>query len=154
MGRHAGFIALATGIGSGAETIIVPESSTSEEEIIATLKKGVDRKKLFSVIIVAEGSTIGGAHVIAEKVGAVVGKDKTRVAVIGHLQRGGSPTAADRMLASRLGYGAVNALLEGKSNIMIGIQNNNLSYVPFDDAINKRKDLNQDVLKMAAILSK
>mgnify|MGYP000017215530 CR=1 FL=1 len=153
MGRHAGFIALATGIGSGAETILVPESKTSEEEIIATLKKGVDRKKLFSVIIVAEGSSFGGAHQIAEKVGSVIGKHKTRVAVIGHLQRGGAPSAADRMLASRLGYGAVNALLEGQSNIMIGVQNDKLEYVPFSDAINKTKPLNEDILKMAEILA-
>ena len=153
MGRHAGFIALATGIGSGAETILVPESTTSEEEIIATLKKGVDRKKLFSVIIVAEGSSFGGAHQIAKKVSAVIGEDKTRVAVIGHLQRGGSPSAADRMLASRLGYGAVNALLDGKSNIMIGIQNDKIAYVPFSDAINKSKSLNHDLLNMSVILS-
>jgi len=153
MGRHAGFIALATAIGSGAETVIVPESTTSQEDIIETLKKGVNRKKLFSVIIVAEGSTIGGAHAIAEKVASIVGKDKTRVAVIGHLQRGGAPSASDRMLASRLGYGAVNALLDGKSNVMIGIQNQNLSYTPFDDAIEKKKPLNEDVLDMSKILS-
>lgn len=153
MGRHAGFIALATGIGSGAETIIVPESKTSEEEIIATLKKGVERKKLFSVIIVAEGSPIGGAHKIAEKVSAVIGKDKTRVAVIGHLQRGGAPSAVDRMLASRLGYGAVNALLAGQSNVMVGIQDRNIVYVPFHDAINKKKPLSQDILDMSVILS-
>jgi len=153
MGRHAGFIALATAIGSGAETVIVPENNISEEEIIETLKKGVNRKKLFSVIIVAEGSTIGGAHAIAKKVGSVVGKEKTRVAVIGHLQRGGAPSAADRMLASRLGYGAVNALLEGKSNVMIGIQNHNLSFTPFEDAIEKKKPLNEDILEMSKILS-
>ena len=153
MGRHAGFIALATGIGSGAETILVPNSSTSEEEIIATLKKGVDRKKLFSVIIVAEGSSFGGAHQIAKKVDAVIGEDKTRVAVIGHLQRGGAPSASDRMLASRLGYGAVNALLSGKSNVMIGVQNDQLSCIPFEDAINKTKPLNQDILDMSIILA-
>ena len=130
----------------------MPESTTSEEEIIATLKKGVDRKKLFSVIVVAEGSSFGGAHQIAEKVSAVIGKDKTRVAVIGHLQRGGSPSAADRMLASRLGYGAVNALLEGKSNVMIGIQNDKLVYVPFADAIHKSKPLNEDLLNMLSLI--
>jgi len=153
MGRHAGFIALATAIGSGAETVIVPENKISEEEIIETLKKGVNRKKLFSVIIVAEGSSNGGAHAIAEKVGAIVGKEKTRVAVIGHLQRGGAPSAADRMLASRLGFGAVNALLDGKSNVMIGIQNQNVTYTPFEDAIQKKKHLNKDILNMSKILS-
>jgi len=153
MGRHAGFIALATGVGSGAQTILVPESNTSEEEIIATLKKGVDRKKLFSVIIVAEGSSFGGAHQIADKVASVIGKDKIRVAVIGHLQRGGAPSASDRMLASRLGYSAVNALLDGKSNVMVGVQNDKIVFVPFDDAINKSKELNEDILEMSMILS-
>ncbi len=153
MGRHAGFIALSTGIGSGAASVLVPERSKSIEDLISMLKKGANRKKLFSLVIVAEGNKIGGATEIAQKVKEQFDYYDSKVAIIGHLQRGGAPSGFDRVLASRLGFGAVEALINGESNVMIGLQNNAIAYTPFKAAISKHKDLNEDLLKMAEILA-
>jgi len=117
MGRHAGFIALNTGIGSGAGNFFLPEEEEPLEEFISWLKKSSRRKKLFNLIIVAEGNTEGGATAIAEKVKKEVPEFDTKVTIIGHLQRGGSPSSMDRVLASRLGYSAVTALLEGTGDV-------------------------------------
>jgi len=153
MGRHAGFIGLSTGIGSGASIVMIPETETTIDEIVTMLKKSAKKNKLFSLVIVAEGNKNGGAAEIAEKVTQKYANFDTRITIIGHLQRGGSPTAADRVLASKLGYGAVEAALAGKKNIMIGEVNGKLTYIPFDDAINKTKALDQDLVKMAHILA-
>ncbi|MEL6922611.1 MAG: 6-phosphofructokinase [Bacteroidota bacterium] len=152
MGRHSGFIALSTGIGSGAGCVLIPETDTSVEELVENLKKGYKRKKLFSLVIVAEGNKNGGAMEIATKVREKFDYD-SKVTIIGHLQRGGSPTAADRVLASQLGYAAVEALINGKSNIMVGLENSEVTYVPFKDAIKKSKHINKHMLKLAEILA-
>lgn len=153
MGRHAGFIALSTGISSGAANVMIPEKDIDIEELVNVLKKGANRKKLFSLVIVAEGNKNGGAAEIAEKVKAMFDYYDTKIAIIGHLQRGGSPTAADRMLASELGYAAVEGLLKGKRNVMVGIVNNRIQYTAFQKAISSTKDLNKDHVRMAEILA-
>jgi 6-phosphofructokinase 1 len=153
MGRHSGFIALNTAIAGGAGGILVPEKDYTITDIIKSLKKGVQRNKLFSIIIVAEGNKLGSVQQIAEKVKAEYDYYDTRVAIIGHLQRGGSPTFSDRVLASRLGFAAVEALLQGKKGCMIGITNDLISHTPFEEAIAKQKNLNAELLNLGYILS-
>jgi len=152
MGRHSGYIALYTGIGSGAGTVLLPETNTSNEELANILNKAAKRGKLFSVVVVAEGNKSGNAAEVAAKVSKLLPNHETKVAVIGHLQRGGSPTSFDRMLASRLGYEAVNALMAGKGNTTVGLVNNKVAFTPFDKAIGGEKPLPQDMVKMAEIL--
>ena len=152
MGRHAGYIALYTGLGSGASTIFIPETITSIEDLIDKLKESSKRNKLFNMVVVAEGNENGNAMDIAAKVKEHYGFE-ARVTILGHLQRGGAPTALDRVLATRLGYCAVRALMEGDKNIALGIINDKLSKTPFADAISKKKDMNRDLLDMANILS-
>lgn len=153
MGRHAGFIALHSAIGSGAAGVMIPENQYDIEDLILHLKKAAKRNKPFGIIIVAEGNKQGGAAEIARLVQERIENYDTKVTVIGHLQRGGAPTCIDRVLASRLGYEAVNALIEGRSNVMVGILNNELSFTPFDDAISKNKPVNESLMKMAQILA-
>jgi 6-phosphofructokinase 1 len=153
MGRNSGFIALNTGIGSGAGCILIPEIDSNIDELVEVLRKGARRKKLFSVVIVAEGNKYGGATEIAERVQEAFDHYDTKVAIIGHLQRGGSPSALDRVLASRLGFGAVEAIIAGKSNCMVGIINNKIKHTPFVDAITKNKHPNKDLVRMAEILA-
>lgn len=153
MGRHAGFIALSTAIGSGAGSVMIPEIDTSIEKLVDTLKKFAKRKKLFSVVIVAEGNKSGGAAEIAAAVQKEFDFYDTKVTIIGHLQRGGSPTCLDRVLASRLGFAAVESLVEGRENVMVGIINNQVSYTPFEEAIQDVKPVNPDLVRMAEILA-
>ena len=153
MGRDAGYIALNTGIGSGAETIFLPETDTLVDDFIKLLKMASKRKKLLNLVIVAEGNKNGSAITIAEKVSNKYSEIDTRVTIIGHLQRGGSPSCRDRVLASRLGYSAVYALVDGKTDMAIGVVNNKISFTPFAEATSKHKDLNDDLLKMAEILA-
>lgn len=154
MGRHAGFIALHSAISGGAGGVMVAEHPYSATSLIDSLKKAARRrKKLFSLIIVAEGNTEGGAEAIAEKVRKELPSFDTKVTVIGHVQRGGSPTSRDRILASRLGFAAVNFLLEGVSGCMVGTMKGEIALTPFDDAINKRKTIDADLIEMAKILS-
>lgn len=152
MGRHSGYIALYTGIGSGAGYVLLPEKTSTIEDLVQQLRQSVKRKKLFSLVIVAEGHPLGGAMQIAEKVSAQFDYYDTKVAIIGHLQRGGSPTAADRILASRLGHGAVEALLTGRHGEAIGIKNNEIMFTPFDQAIRQDKRFPQDLIEMLGIL--
>ena len=153
MGRHSGFLALDTGIGTGAGGIVIPEKETQIEDLIQLLKRNATRKKLFSVIIVSEGNKMGGAPEIAAIINKRFTNFDTRVTVIGHLQRGGSPSCMDRVLASRLGYEAINALLDNKLNIMVGIVNNKVNYTSFKKAINKSKPIDLQLLEMAEILA-
>ena len=153
MGRHSGYIALHTGIASGAGNILVPEKQNSIADLLVTLKRGSKRGKLFSLVIVAEGNTTGNAHEIADKVKIEIPNTDIKVTVIGHLQRGGSPTARDRVLASRLGYAAINCLKEGKHGHAIGVINDLISYTSFEDSITKQKVLNNDLVAMAQILA-
>ena len=153
MGRHAGFIALNTAIGSGAGSVMIPETETSIDDLINQLKTGAKRKKLFSLIIVAEGNKNGGAMEIAAKVKEKFDYYDTKVTIIGHLQRGGSPTCMDRVLASRLGHSAVEGLLAGKQGVMVGLQHETVEFVNFEDAIGHHKALNEGLVKMAEILA-
>ncbi len=152
MGRHSGFIALNTGIGSGAGNVLIPESDFSLDDLVTNLKKGAKRKKLFSLVIVAEGNKNGDATEIARKIKEKFDYYDIKVAIIGHLQRGGSPTCLDRVLASRLGFAAVEALIKGEKNIMVGIVNNKVKYTTFNDAVNKEKSMDRDLLQMTYIL--
>jgi 6-phosphofructokinase 1 len=153
MGRDAGFIALRSGIAVGAEDILVPETQTSLEDLIAKLEQGRRKNKTSGIIIVAEGDDCGGAIEVAARVKEKLTQYETRVAIIGHLQRGGNPTCMDRVLASRLGYAAVEGLLKGESCVMAGQVNNKVVYVPFEKATKHHQDINRSLLEMAHILS-
>lgn len=153
MGRNSGFIALHTGIGSGAGKIFLPETDTSVDYIEKFLKKSIKAKKLFNLVIVAEGNKNGNAMEIAAKVKEHVPEFDVKVTIIGHLQRGGSPTCFDRVLASRLGYNAVLSLIEGRSGMAIGLLNDKISYTPFKDAIEKSKLPDEELIRMSNILS-
>ena len=153
MGRDAGFIALRSGIGVGAEAILVPETETYIDQLIDKLQRGWERQKSSSIIIVAEGDDAGGAYAVAEKVKAKFDYYDTRVTVLGHLQRGGSPSAADRVLASQMGSEAVKALLAGRKNEMVGIINRKVTFTPFEQAIKHHQKINQELLNLAEVLS-
>jgi len=153
MGKDAGFIALRSGIGVGAAAILIPEVNTNLEELIANLDAAFKRKKTSSIIMVAEGDDAGGAYKIAEQVVKALPHYDTRVSILGHQQRGGSPSALDRMLASQLGYEAVNALLSGKHSVMVGIVNKQVCFTPFEQAIKHHDKVNTDFLKLAEILA-
>ncbi len=150
MGRDAGDLALYAGLAAGAETILIPEAATDLDEIVERLHAGHHRGKKHSIIIVAEG--VGSAAEYAELITRRTGWE-TRVTVLGHIQRGGSPTAFDRMLASRLGAAAVDLLLEGKADRMVGVQNNQIVDVDFDEAFSKRHRLDLSVYQLALSLS-
>ena len=154
MGRHSGYIALHTGIGGGAGGVLIPEEETTIDDLVRLLKRGAKRAILFSIVIVAEGNHMGTVYDIAKKVEEQIDiYDDIKVTVIGHLQRGGSPSSFDRVLASILGFSAVEALLQGKTGMMVGIKNNSIHYTPFHEAITRRKSLNKDLLRMSHILA-
>ena len=153
MGKDAGFIALRSGIGVGAAAILIPEVNTNLEELIANLDAAFKRKKTSSIIMVAEGDDAGGAYKIAEQVVKALPHYDTRVSILGHQQRGGSPSALDRMLASQLGYEAVNSIIAGKHSVMVGIVNKQVCYTPFDQAIKHNDKVNTEFLKLAEILA-
>lgn len=153
MGKDAGFIALRSGIGVGAAAILIPEVHTDLEDLIQNLRVAYTRRKTSSIIMVAEGDDAGGAYTIAEKVKAALPQYDTRVSILGHQQRGGSPSALDRMLASRLGHVSVSALLDGKHSVMAGIVNKEVVYTPFEQSIKHHEKVNTDFLKLAEILA-
>ncbi len=154
MGRDSGYIAIQSGIAGGAELVMVPEVLTPISEVVETLKAGWSRQKSSSIIIVAEGEEEGNAAEIAEKIRSQVQPDiDMRVTTLGHIQRGGIPTAYDRILASRLGLGALEGLMNGEQNVMAGVVNNELVYTPFKDTIRLPKPINEDLLRMVKILS-
>jgi 6-phosphofructokinase 1 len=153
MGRDAGFIALRSGIGGGAEAILVPESRTTVAQLIDKLDRGFKRHKSSSIVIVAEGDEEGGAFEVARKVKEKFDQYDTRVSVIGHMQRGGNPTCMDRVLASRLGVGAVEALVARRTNVMVGSVHNAIVYTPFDRATKHTEEINVQLLSLAEILS-
>lgn len=153
MGRDAGFIALRSGIGGGAEAILVPETKTNFENLISTLESGWKRNKTSMIVVVAEGDEEGGALEIAKKVKERFTQYDIRVSILGHIQRGGKPTCMDRVLASRLGIAAVEALLQGEKNVMIGTLGREISYTPFEKAVKHHLDINVNLLKISEILS-
>lgn len=152
MGRDAGLIALRAGIGVGAESILMPETKTDIETLIKRLNNG-RKNKSSKIIIVAEGDEAGGAFTIAEHVKRRLPDYDTRVTVLGHIQRGGNPTAMDRVNSSRMGFAAVEALLAGKSGVMIGIINKKIAYTPFENATKHTQRLDPDLMRMLDILS-
>ncbi len=151
MGRDAGFIALDVGISSGAEYILIPEEKTNIEALREELESLKGRKPSV-LIVVAEGEEQGGAFSLAEKVKGAAGYDY-RVCVLGHVQRGGSPTAHDRLLASRLGVAAVESLLEGRTNVMVGEIHGRIAFTPLHETWANRKVVDSDLWRLAAILA-
>lgn len=152
MGRDAGFIALETGIASGAEMIVLPEYLTSIPEIKESLNKVLKVRKRSSLVVIAEGDQTGGAVKISQELEKDFEDYDMKVAILGHVQRGGNPSARDRVLASRLGFEAVKALKEGKSEVMVGIINNNVTFTPLKDTFGKIKEINHDLVALAKIL--
>jgi 6-phosphofructokinase 1 len=153
MGRDSGYIAIQSGIGGGAEMVMVPETHSSLEEVIETLKEGWTRSKTSSIIIVAEGDEEGGANAVAGRVKQHIPHADIKVTLLGHVQRGGAPSAVDRILASRLGAAAVEGLISGKKNVMAGLINNEVVYTPFYDTITKSKPIHDDLIRLVEILS-
>jgi 6-phosphofructokinase 1 len=153
MGRDAGYIALHSGIATGAEHILIPETKTDIEAVIDSLEEKERRRKLVNMIVVAEGDELGGANEVAALINKRLPHLDTRVCILGHIQRGGSPSCLDRLIASRLGYAAVDALLEGKHNTMIGIMNNKLHYTPLDKAIKAKQKISDEWMKIVKILA-
>jgi 6-phosphofructokinase 1 len=153
MGRSSGFIALKAGIAVGAIAIVLPEDEMSVDELVATLRASEESGKSSSIVIVAEGSKGGGAYALAKEVAERYSEYETRVSVLGHLQRGGSPSCYDRVIASRMGVAAVEGLIQGRKDCMIGIVNDRETYTPLEDAISRRNMPNRDELRIARILS-
>lgn len=153
MGRDAGFLALNGAIATGSEAAIIPEIATEYDQLGELIKNGFRKSKNSSIVLVAESPLTGGAMAMAERVKNEYPQYDVRVTILGHLQRGGSPTAYDRILASRMGAAAIDALLEDQRNVMIGIQNDELVYVPFSKAIKNDKPINRDLLNTLRILS-
>ena len=151
MGRDAGYIALHSGIATGAENILIPERKTDIEELVNSLLEKERRKKLVNIIVVAEGDR--GAEDIAQVIKERVPTADTRVCVLGHIQRGGAPTCMDRLIASRMGYSAVESLIEGRHNVMIGIVNNKMHYTPLEKAVKAKQKISEDWLKIVKILA-
>ena len=153
MGAAAGFVAIRSGIACGAEAIIIPELRNQVKTLRNFLEEGFKRKKSSNIIIVAEGAYEGGAYGIAKKVKKDFQDYSVRITVLGHIQRGGSPSATDRVEASRLGYAAVEALLDDQKSAMVGLQNNEVVLVPFRKAIKLHKEVDHHLLDIANVLS-
>jgi len=153
MGRDSGFIALRSGIATGAEAVLIPESPTYIDKLVEQLNKNYADKKRASIIVVAEGDESGGAFKIAEEVKKRNAVYDTKITVLGHIQRGGRPTCMDRVLASRLGMEAVKALMDGVSGVMIGQIHNNISYTPFEKATKHHITVNPLLIDMVNILA-
>jgi 6-phosphofructokinase 1 len=153
MGAEAGFIALNSGIATGAEAIIIPEVKGEARNLKALIESGNKRKKSSNLIIVAEGDEEGGAIAIANRLKDDFKDYDVRVSVLGHLQRGGSPSAVDRVNASRLGHAAVEALLDDQKSVMVGLQNDTIVLVPFRKAVKLNKTISPALLELANILS-
>ncbi len=154
MGRDSGFLALRSGIATGAEAVLIPEAETHIDELKKYLNEDYSRKKSSGIIIVAEGDDAGGAYKIAELVKKDYKHyDDIRVTVLGHVQRGGSPSAFDRNLASYLGIHAVKGLLEGKTNVMVGIIHKTPAYTPIEQSTKHNKRVNPDLLNCITVLN-
>ncbi len=152
MGRDAGYIALHSGIATGAENILIPERKTDVEEIINQLAEKERRHKLVNMIVVAEGDEFGGNE-IAKVIKERLPHQEVRVCILGHIQRGGSPSCFDRLIASRMGYSAVECLREGKYNVFVGIVNNRMFYTPLNEAVKKKQRISEEWMKIVKILA-
>ena len=153
MGRDAGYIALHSGIATGAENILIPERRTDIEEIVNQLAEKERRHKLVNLIVVAEGDEFGGATEVAKVIQERLPQQEVRVCILGHIQRGGSPSCFDRLIASRMGYSAVECLIEGKFNLFVGIVNNRMHYTPLNEAVKKKQRISEEWMKIVKILA-
>ncbi|MFN8395125.1 MAG: 6-phosphofructokinase [Bacteroidia bacterium] len=153
MGRDSGFIALRSGLAVGAESMIIPERQTSIEDLVRVLDRNWKSSKSFSLVIVAEAGESGRTFQIAKQVNERLNYYDTKVTVLGHIQRGGSPSCLDRVLSSRLGVAAVEGLLEGRSDVMAGLLNNKIAYTSLAEAIEKGQELDEDLIRISRILS-
>ena len=152
MGRDAGFLAQNSAIASGAEAAIIPEDSSNADQLEQFISRGIRKSKSSSMVIVSESPKCGAMY-YADRVKKEYPEFDVRVSILGHLQRGGSPSAYDRILASRLGVGAIQALKEGQRNVMIGIRNDEVVYVPFTNAIKSDKPIKKELIDVLGILS-
>jgi 6-phosphofructokinase 1 len=153
MGRDAGYIALHSGIATGAENILIPERKTVMIDILDSLEEKEKRKKLVNLIVVAEGDEFGGATEVARIIKEKMPNQEVRVCILGHIQRGGSPSCMDRLIASRMGYHAVESLVEGRHNVFVGIVNNKMHYIPLNEAVKKKQRISEEWMKIVKILS-
>ena len=153
MGRDAGFLALNGAIAAGAEAAIIPEFSTEVDQLEQFIEHGFKKSKSSSIVLVAESELTGGAMHYAERVKNEYPQYDVRVTILGHLQRGGRPTAHDRIIASRMGVASIQALLEGQRNVMIGIENDKIVYVPFAKAIKNDKPIDRELVNVLQELS-
>ncbi len=152
MGRDAGFLAQNSAIAAGAEAAIIPEDSTGADQLEHFIGRGIRKSKSSSIVIVSESPKCGAMY-YAERVRKEYPEYDVRVSILGHLQRGGSPSAGDRILASRMGLGAIQALLDGQRNVMIGVRNDEIVYVPFSQAVKSNKPLKPDLIEVMNTLS-
>ncbi|MDO4171712.1 MAG: 6-phosphofructokinase [Prevotellaceae bacterium] len=152
MGRDAGFLAQNSAIACGAEAAIVPEEATDEDQLAEFMKRGIRKSKKSCIVIVSESPKCGAMY-YAERVKNEFPGYDVRVSILGHLQRGGSPTARDRILASRTGVGAIEAIMQGQRNVMVGVRNNEVVYVPFSEAIRSDKPMDKKLFKVLNELS-
>jgi 6-phosphofructokinase 1 len=154
MGRDAGYIALHAGIATGAENILIPEKKTDIENIVNELAEKERRKKLVNLIVVAEGEDeFGGGNEVAKIIKERLPMQEVRVSILGHIQRGGSPSTFDRLIASRMGYTAVECLIQGKFNVFVGIVNNRMHYMPLNEAVKKKQRISEEWMKIVKILA-
>ncbi len=153
MGRDAGFIALNTGIAAGAEEILIPEQENNVDKLMAKLQNSGRAGKTSSIIVVSEGDTSGGVFELARAVEKRCPQYEAKVTVLGHTQRGGKPSCFDRVLASRLGVAAVEALLEGESGIMVGVRNQQVVKTPLEKAISEQNMIDSHLMKVAEIIT-
>jgi len=153
MGRDAGYIALHSAIATGAENVLIPERKTIMDDIIKSLQEKEKRKKLVNLIVVAEGEDFGGGDELARHIKKVMPLLEIRVCILGHIQRGGSPSCMDRVIASRMGYHAVECLIEGKHNVFVGILNNKMHYIPLNEAVKKKQRISEEWMNIVKILS-
>jgi len=153
MGRDSGYIALWSGVACGAEFILVPETKTYIDNLTRLVKHDIRKNKTSGIVIVAEGDDAGDAESVAAQVKERLPELETRVSILGHIQRGGSPTARDRMLASMLGYASIKALKEGRQGEMLGLINKQIVFTPFEEAIKNRKGIILDLLEMSRVLA-
>ncbi|MBM3413813.1 MAG: 6-phosphofructokinase [Bacteroidetes bacterium] len=153
MGRDAGYIALHSGIATGAENILIPERKTDINSIIKSLKEKERRKKMVNLIVVAEGDDFGGADQVSRVLKENLPKAEIRVCILGHIQRGGSPSCLDRIIASRMGYHAVESLLQGRYNVFVGIHDNKMNYIPLEQAVKTKGKISEEWLDIVKILA-
>ncbi len=153
MGRDAGYIALHSGISTGAEHILIPEKKTKVADLIASFQEKEKRQKLVNIIVIAEGDDFGGANELAKLLSKEIPNIDLRVCILGHIQRGGSPSCFDRVIASRMGYHAVECFLEERFNVFIGIVNNKMHYIPLDEAVKRKQRISEEWMKIVKILA-